>query len=139
MYYLKIRVMIKDRLNNMHPYLYAGLNRNKTFDRNLKKKKNLPVDLILDSVCEFFNVDKELVLSASRKRELVVPRQIIMQFMREYTPLSTNQIGRIMNRDHSTVITSTQSVESFSKVDKGYRNKLDHCRSLLLLEELKIT
>lgn len=55
-------------------------------------------------VLSLTNVGEDEIISASRKRELVSVRQMLMYFCSTELDMSLKQIGRLLNRDHSTVI-----------------------------------
>ncbi len=87
--------------------------------------KPLTVDDIMDTVCTHFNVTTTAVNSKSRKRDLVVARQVSMYLAQKYTKMPASRIGRLVgNRDHSTVIHSCTQVEQKLKYDAAFRSEL---------------
>ena len=48
----------------------------------------------------------------SRHKQIVVPRQIAMYLLREDAHLSTPEVGRLLNRDHTTVLHAIKQVLS---------------------------
>ena len=83
--------------------------------------KPLTVDDIMETVCHHFNVPLSAVSSRSRKRELVVARQVSMYLAQKYTKMPASRIGKLVGgRDHSTVIHSCSQVEQRLKVDKAF-------------------
>lgn len=82
----------------------------------------LTIDDILDKVCVHYHVTTDAVNSRSRKRDLVVPRQVAMYLAQKYTKMPACRIGKLVgNRDHSTVIHSCTQVEERMKIDAGFR------------------
>lgn len=60
---------------------------------------------IIDAVSKFYDIDIKDILSQSRKKELVTPRQIIMFLMREELNTSYPTIGNELGgRDHTTAM-----------------------------------
>lgn len=56
------------------------------------------------AVCEHYRISRDDMLSPSRFKMLVEPRQVGMYLAREHTRLSFNQIAARFNRaDHTTV------------------------------------
>ncbi len=87
--------------------------------------KPLTVDDILDTVCNHFNVTTTAVNSKSRKRDLVVARQVSMYLAQKYTKMPASRIGKLVgNRDHSTVIHSCSQIEKRLKVDVAFKDEL---------------
>jgi chromosomal replication initiator protein len=50
-------------------------------------------------------------------------RQVFTQLMRECSSMSTTEIGRLVNRDHSTVIATTKAVRRELDTNALYRNR----------------
>ena len=85
--------------------------------------KPLTIDDIMEAVCAHFNVTATAVNSKSRKRDLVVARQVSMFLAQKYTKIPASRIGRLVgNRDHSTVIHSCSQVEQRLKVDLDFKD-----------------
>lgn len=88
---------------------------------------------IINIVCQRLRVNIEELGSKSRKAELVIGRHIICYLLRgnEY---GVKQIGKMINRDHSTVLYACESHQERIDSDIDYKNKY---RSIVeLLKEL---
>ena len=79
-------------------------------------------DKIIQTVCRKWNVSIDDVCGRSRKQEVVYTRMIIAYFLRQYTTLSTTKIGRLINRDHSTIIHYLKTYDSEFRFNKDFRN-----------------
>lgn len=85
----------------------------------------LTIDDILEKVCNHFNVTVSAVNSKSRKRDLVVARQVSMYLAQKYTKMPASRIGKLVGgRDHSTVIHSCMQVENRLKTDALFSKDL---------------
>ena len=75
-------------------------------DKLVKKSvKELSVESISQTVCDYFGLDLELLQSKTRKREIVQARQIAMYFSKVLTNSSLSTIGaKIGKKDHATVL-----------------------------------
>ena len=80
------------------------------------------IDKIIQTVCRKWNVNLEDVCGRSRKQEIVYPRMVIACFLRQHTALSTTEIGRLINRDHSTIIHYLKTYDSEFRFNKEFRN-----------------
>ena len=59
--------------------------------------------LIMETVCRYFDIDQEGLLSQNREKRFAYPRQIAMYLMRELAHRSLVEIGTVLGgRDHST-------------------------------------
>ena len=85
----------------------------------------LTIDDILDKVCSHYNVTMSAVNSRSRKKDIVIARQVSMYMAQKYTKMPASRIGKLVgNRDHSTVIHSCSKIEDRLKLDKGFHAEL---------------
>lgn len=77
-----------------------------------KTKKQITINSIQNLVCKEFSVSKKDILSASRKKRIVKPRQIGIYLSRKYTDQPIKTIGKRYNRYHATAIYAINAVES---------------------------
>ncbi len=68
---------------------------------------------IIDIVSGRFCVPVDELKARSRKREIVECRQVAIWIIKKKTRLSLSQIGKLFDRDHSTVLFSINSVNTF--------------------------
>lgn len=72
----------------------------------------------VQSLCSQLGAEYEDVIGKCRRRDLVMARVIISEYLRYVLLISTEWIGRVLNRDHSTIL-------HYSKVyDNEYRYNL---------------
>jgi chromosomal replication initiator protein len=74
--------------------------------------KRVEASVILKAVAEFFNITIEDIVSHSRRKEVVEPRQIAMYLLRDISELSYPHIGEKMGRDHTTAIHSYEKINN---------------------------
>jgi chromosomal replication initiator protein len=72
----------------------------------------LTFDKIIEQTALYFGIRKEDLTGASQMREYAKPRQIAMFLCRNILQTSFQGIGRIFNRDHSTVMSSIKQVKN---------------------------
>jgi chromosomal replication initiator protein len=80
---------------------------------------------ICDLVSRQFNVSLGDMRSKSRKKVIAFPRQVAMYLSRKHTEETLADIGRIFNRDHSTVMHSIKVVTSLSRRDSSVSAQLE--------------
>lgn len=86
----------------------------------------LTIDQIQRLVCEYFNIEEDLVRAKTRKREVVQARQVAMYFCKKLTQHSLKTIGlHFGGRDHSTVIHANMSVENQIETDPKFAEIID--------------
>lgn len=99
--------------------------------------REVSVEYIQKTVCEFIGISTELLKENTRKREVVNARQISMYLAKKYTKNSLKEIGRHFgNKDHSTVIHSIQVVENLLEVDKKFQEDMDELKKRINLSNL---
>jgi chromosomal replication initiator protein len=87
--------------------------------RNIaSRSKKITVKNIQKLVCKHYKISKEQILSRSRKRSIVQPRQIAMYLSRRYTGESFQAIGRSFNRYHATTLHAVGVIERLIR-EKG--------------------
>ncbi|MCA1644350.1 MAG: chromosomal replication initiator protein DnaA [Chloroflexi bacterium] len=65
---------------------------------------------ILTAVARYFGVKTDDLKGKARHKQIVVPRHIAMYLLREDAQLSTPEVGRLLNRDHTTVLHGMKQV-----------------------------
>jgi len=88
-----------------------------------EKQSDVSIDLIVDTVCEYFNITRDILLSKSRKRQIVQARQIAMYECRNLIPnCSLSTIGaELGGKDHATVLHACTTVQDLMATDKAFR------------------
>ena len=80
-------------------------------------KKSLSPKQLIQTVTEFYSITLEDILGDCRKKELTLPRQIIMYLLREEIKCSYPLIGaELGGRDHTTAI------HAYNKISKEIEN-----------------
>ena len=98
-------------------------------------KKEVSIDQIQKTVCNYFNLEMDSVQSKSRKREVVQARQIAMYFSKNLTKSSLSAIGaQIGNKDHATVLHACRIVNNMVETDKRFKMYIDEIQKLLLVQ-----
>lgn len=72
---------------------------------------SVTVEKIFSSVYQRYGIKKEELVSAKRNKEVAFTRHVTIYIIREVTEMSLPNIGKIFNRDHSTIISSIETIE----------------------------
>jgi len=82
-------------------------------------KGAVTIDLLIDSVSDYFTIPKSEVMGQSRMRDYTLPRQVIMYLASTKLRLSLSKIGRALgNRNHTTVMHSIGKMKEQIKNDR---------------------
>ena len=87
-------------------------------------KRQVTFDLIAETVCNYYNINSDLLYSKSRKREISDARQVVMYLAKKYTPMSSTNIGVRLSRNHATVLYACSSIEQRMALEKQLREDL---------------
>ena len=72
---------------------------------------SVTVEKIFGAVYKKYNIKKEEIIGSRRTKEVAAARHIAIYLVRTVTEMSLPNIGKIFNRDHSTVMSSVETVE----------------------------
>lgn len=98
------------------------------------RKINITIDDISKVVCTQLNIPENKIREKTRKKEIVLARQLAMYFAKELTKSSLKTIGlHFGGRDHSTVIHACNNVEQMHNSDISMRDLIDSIRNKLEL------
>ncbi len=90
------------------------------------------IDYIQKTVSDYFHVGQDDLKAKTRKKEIVIARQVAMYFSKDYTNHSLKSIGyHFGGRDHSTVIHALQSVNDMMDTDAKFRYSVDELKKKL--------
>lgn len=93
-------------------------------------------DKIVEVVCAHYDVTEQSVKSRTRRRDVVMPRQLIIYLISKHIHMPTGRIGRFMGgRDHSTVLHSIAQVEQRLKVSREFREEVEGIEKELQIKE----
>lgn len=81
---------------------------------------NITVDRIINVVSKYYGIPSEEIKGKKRTNDIAMARNISIYIMREVTELSLPNIGKMMNRDHTTILSSYRSVENKIKKDPSF-------------------
>ena len=68
--------------------------------------------LIINQVCKFYNIEESVLRGTLRNKGTAEARQVANYLIRKLTNLSTTDIGKEFDRDHTTVLYSIEKVDN---------------------------
>lgn len=98
----------------------------------IKPQKRVNFDMIVEATAEYYKLNPDVIFSKSRVRDIADARQVIMYLCNKHTDLSSNAIGRKLNREHNTVLhgiatirdrisVSTEMVKTIESIESDLR------------------
>lgn len=80
---------------------------------------------IIEIVCDHFETTLGKLQRKSRYAETVLARSTLMHFLYKYTSLNKAQIGRLLKKNHTTVIHNLKSFEDRIEIEDHVRGHVD--------------
>jgi chromosomal replication initiator protein len=117
------RLMVYQKINNQT----ATLETTKSLLRNLilSPSKVISPKKIIQTVADFYDLKEKELLSSSRKKEVVRPRQIAMYLLKEELKSSYPFIGRRLGgKDHTTAIHAHEKIMKELEIDENLNNEI---------------
>ncbi|MDD5749421.1 MAG: chromosomal replication initiator protein DnaA [Patescibacteria group bacterium] len=118
------RIIAIHQLNNLKPNLDSIKSILGDISIN-PKKAGLTGKKIIQTIADFYDIKIDQLLGNSRKKELVLPRQVLMFLMREELKASFPNIGReVGQRDHTTAMHACLKISQAIEKDEKIRNDI---------------
>ncbi|NOX34038.1 MAG: chromosomal replication initiator protein DnaA [Deltaproteobacteria bacterium] len=74
-------------------------------------KKRITIESIKKLVCKEYSISEKDIVSASRKKRIVKPRQMAIFLSKKYTDQPVKKIGNSFNKYHATAIYAINAIE----------------------------
>ncbi len=110
-------------MESVNPYIYVGLREpyRLLYRRHIHADAKDVAMMDLKTICNATGIIPGELLSASRKREFVWPRFVLMAHMRRELNMTLKEIADFFNRDHTTVIYAINQYDDLYMYDKEFR------------------
>ena len=84
--------------------------------------------LIISQVCKFYSIDETVLRGTLKNKGTAEARHVAVYLIRQLTNLSTPDIGKEFNRDHTTILYSIEKIEKMLK--SGNEELQTHIRDI---------
>jgi chromosomal replication initiator protein len=91
----------------------------------------MSIDIIQKIVAADYHLTPNDLKGKKKSAGIVKPRQISMYLCRELTEFSLTEIGEAFNRDHSTVLYSSKTIEEESRSDTNLYSTLEKLKRMI--------
>ena len=125
-----VSIMAHSTINNAN--IDINLARRIVGDFSDYEKKTITIDEIIKKVSDYYGIEVNAINTRSRKREVVLVRQIAMYLAKKHLDMSTSKIGMYVgNRDHATVLHACKTITNLYDTDKQFRTELNEIENSL--------
>lgn len=89
--------------------------------------------IILDAVCEFYNLPIKTLKGEKRDRPIALPRQILMYLLKKNTSMTLIEIADFLGgRDHTTIMHGIKKIEALENSDARIKDELSSLSAKIL-------
>lgn len=95
----------------------------KSLETSGKITRSTP-DEVVGAVSRYFQIGKRILLGQSRSRSIARPRQILMYLLRTHLGVQLEEVGKIVGRDHTTVMHAVEKISGLATSDVQIREDI---------------
>lgn len=96
-------------------------------------KEEITSETVITAVTGYYRISKNDILGKSKKKEIVIPRQICCYLMCELLSLPLVSIGNELGgRDHTTILYSRDKVDEMLRVNDKIAKDVDDIKNIIL-------
>lgn len=95
-----------------------------------KKIKTTP-DNVIDVICNHYSIGKRALLGKGRSKMMVHPRQVLMYLLRTELNLPLEEVGRLVGRDHTTVMHGVDKIAQLAAGSVDIREDISRIKGAL--------
>lgn len=100
----------------------------------VSRRAHISPSQVIETVARYYNISVQEIVSSSRSKELVQPRQVAMYLVRQETDASLPEIGALLGgRDHTTVMHGVERVKERLESEDQLRRDVMTLREQLYL------
>ena len=97
-----------------------------------EEQETVTPEAVIKSVCSYYKISKSDLLGKNKKQEIVRARQICAYLMCEMLSLPLVNDGKLLARDHATIIHSRDKIADFIKVNDRVAKDVDDIKNIVL-------
>lgn len=96
-------------------------------------KEEITSDAVISAVAAYYRITREDIVGKSKKKEVVVPRQICCYLMCELLSLPLISIGKELGgRDHTTILYARDKISDMCRVNEKIAKDVDDIKNIVL-------
>ena len=100
-------------------------------DIAVQSAETIDAGRIIDCVCKFYSIKKDELLGRKRTKDIALARQITMYLITELLSMPLEAVGRIFNKDHSTVIYAKRQISEECKKNRKLAVEINDMKQML--------
>ncbi len=118
------RLIVYQKINNRAPDLDIAKSLLRKITSSARNQTTL--NKVLQAVAEFYDLKEKDLITSSRKKEIVKPRQVAMYLLREELKYSYPFIGgKLGDKDHTTIIHGCKKITKELELNMGLGEEIE--------------
>ena len=93
--------------------------------------KKTSVDEVITAVCNHYSIGKRIMLGKGRTKTVAYPRHVLMYILRIEMKLSLEEVGRVLDRDHTTIMHGVDKISHLASNNEALRDDLMRIKQLI--------
>lgn len=95
--------------------------------------RSLSPDTIIETVCKYYNINRDDLLGKKKNKEFVDPRQMCMYLITDLLDLPLASIGKLFGgKDHTTIIHARDKISQNLKTNQKLKVEVSDLKSMIL-------
>lgn len=90
------------------------------------KASEIRTDNIIRDVCETYEIELAELMSDTRLRSVVEPRQILFYILHKKLNLTSQKVAKMFGKNHATVLHGANSIKGFMEYDDKLRKRVQN-------------
>jgi len=91
------------------------------------------ITLLHKTITGYFNLEEQQLFSKSRKKHIVVPRQIFCYFARRYTLLTLTEIMNYLKfKNHTTIVHAIRTINNYMDTEKEFKLMMENINQIII-------
>ena len=91
----------------------------------VSKPASLTPDALIHLVAKEFGIEETLIPGKARTKDVMLARQVCMYLLCQDLGMSTTAVGKLLKKDHTTVIYGIQKVEDLLNTDAHFSARVN--------------
>jgi len=92
---------------------------------NENEPAEVKADRIISEVCRFYNVTPDAIKSKNKTADISLATHVCVYIINEATDLSLIKIGRLLDRDHTTIHHSIEKIKKDMIINPTFKNNIE--------------
>jgi len=86
---------------------------------------------LIELTCSYFHLDRKSVMGKLRVAKYVQARHVLMYLFRTKLKMTFSEIGRFFDRDHTTVLHSSRTIENCLEIGDYLAKDIERLKTLI--------